>query len=137
MKHVRARTQVKNQLHCLAISQGVCRKRKLRSAKGRAELESLALLPWAARRRKELLEGLHHLDEQVRELDRAVEEAGRKREEVSLLRTHPGVGIAVSLAFVLTVGTHRALPKRSQAGELVGAESARALQWWPPKAGLY
>ena len=104
MKQVRARTQVKNQLHALAISQGVCRGRKLWSAKGRKELESLALLPWAARRRNELLAGLDRLDEQVRELDRAVEEAGRAREEVALLRTHPGVGMVVSLAFVLTVG---------------------------------
>src|SRR5579862_7430686 len=40
MKLVRARTQVKNQWHALAISQGVCRKRKLWSAKGRKELES-------------------------------------------------------------------------------------------------
>jgi len=104
MKQVRARTQVKNQLHALAISQGVCRKGKLWSAKGRKELESLALLPWAGRRRKELLESLDRLDEQVRELDRAVEEAGREREEVALLRTHPGVGMVVGLAFVLTVG---------------------------------
>ena len=104
MKQVRARTQVKNQLHALAISQGVCRKGKLWSVKGRKELESLALLPWAARRRKELLESLDRLDEQVRELDRAVEEAGRERAEVALLRTHPGVGMVVSLAFVLTVG---------------------------------
>jgi len=104
MKQVRARTQVKNQLHYLAISQGLCRKRKLWSAQGRAELESLALLPWAARRRKELLEGLDRLDEQIRELDRAVEEAGRGRGEVALLRSHPGVGMVVGLAFVLTVG---------------------------------
>jgi transposase len=72
--------------------------------KGRKELESLALLPWAARRRKELLETLDRLDEQVRELDRAVEEAGRERQEVALLRTHPGVGMVVGLAFALTVG---------------------------------
>ena len=104
MKQVRARTQVKNQLHYLAISQGLCRKRKLWSAKGRAELESLALLPWAGRRRKELLEWLDRLDEQVRELDRAVEEAGRQRANVALLRTHPGVGMVVALAFDLTVG---------------------------------
>jgi transposase len=62
------------------------------------------MLPWAERRRNELLAGLDRLDEQVRELDRAVEEAGRTRAEVALLRTHPGVGIVVSLAFVLTVG---------------------------------
>jgi transposase len=104
MKQVRARTQVKNQLHYLAISQGLCRQHKLWSAKGRKELESLALLPWAARRRKELLESLDRLDEQVRELDRAVEEAGRDRSEVALLRTHPGVGLVVALAFVLSVG---------------------------------
>ena len=109
-KQVRARTQVKNQLHALAISQGVCRKGKLWSVKGRKELESLALWPWAARRRKELLEGLDRLDEQVRELDRAVEEAGRAREEVALLRTHPGVGMVVGLAFVLTVGPIERFP---------------------------
>ena len=57
-KLVRARTTVKNQLHALAISQGVCRKRKLWSRRGRGELDRLALLPWAARRRKELLEWL-------------------------------------------------------------------------------
>ena len=104
MKLVRMRTQVKNQLWALAISQGVCRKGKLWTVKGRAELEKLALLPWAARRRKELLESLDRLDEQVRELDRAVEEAGRERPEVELLRTHPGVGMVVGLAFALTLG---------------------------------
>jgi len=104
LKLVRARTAVKNQLQALAISQGVCRKRKLWSAKGRAELERLELLPWAARRRRELLEWLDRWDEQVRELDRAVEEAGRARPDVLLLRTHPGVGLVVALAFVLTVG---------------------------------
>ena len=104
MKQVRARTQVKNQLHYLAISQGVCRGRKLWSVKGRKELESLALLPWAARRRKELLESLDRLDEQVRELDRAVEEAGRERWQVALLRTHPGVGMVTALGFTLTLG---------------------------------
>jgi transposase len=104
MKLVRARTAVKNQLHALAMSQGVCRKGKLWSARGRAELEKLTLLPWAARRRKELLEQLDYLDGVVRELDRAVEEAGRAYPEVALLRTHPGVGMVVGLAFVLTVG---------------------------------
>jgi transposase len=110
MKQVRARTQVKNQLHYLAISQGLCRKRKLWSVRGRKELESLVLLPWAARRRKELLETLDRLDEQVRELDRAVEEAGRERPEVALLRTHPGVGMVTALGFTLTVGPVERFP---------------------------
>src|SRR3974390_3131188 len=103
-KQGRARTQVKNQLHALAISQGVCRKGKLWSAKGRKELESLALLAWAARRRQELLAWLDRGDEQIRERDRAVEEAGRERADVARLRTHPGVGMVTALAFVLTMG---------------------------------
>jgi len=94
MKLVRMRTQVKNQLWALGTSQGICRQGKLWTVKGRAELEKLALLPWAARRRKELLEAL----------DRAVEAAGRARPEVELLRTHPGVGMVVGLAFALTLG---------------------------------
>jgi transposase len=104
MKMVRTRTAVRNQLHFLAMSQGVCRKRKLWSARGRAELEDLSLLPWASRRRRELLGWLDQLDRSVEELDRAVEEAGRGRAEVALLRTHPGVGPVTGLAFVLTVG---------------------------------
>ena len=104
MKLVRMRTQVKNQLWAMATSQGICRKGKLWTVKGRAELEKLALLPWGARRRQELLEALDRLDEQVRELDRAVEAAGRLRPEVELLRTHPGVGMVVGLAFALTLG---------------------------------
>ena len=110
LKLVRARTTVKNQLHALVISQGLCRKRKLWSQRGRAELESLALLPWATRRRKELLPWLDHWDGAVKELDRAVEEAARQRPEVALLRTHPGVGPVVGLAMVLTLGPVERFP---------------------------
>src|SRR5229473_1436530 len=49
-KLVRMRTSLKNQLHYLAMSQGVCRKRKLWSERGRQELEALGLGPWASRR---------------------------------------------------------------------------------------
>jgi len=104
MKMVRTRTAVKNQLHYLAMSQGVCRKRQLWSRRGRAELEALRLLPWASRRRQELLEWLDQLDRSVEELDRAVEEAGRGRPEVERLRRHPGVGPVTALAFALTLG---------------------------------
>jgi transposase len=44
------RVSVKNQLHGLAMSQGVCRKKKLFTAQGREELEKLSLGPWARRR---------------------------------------------------------------------------------------
>jgi transposase len=104
LKLVRARTAVKNQLHALAISQGVCRKRKLWTAKGRAELEGLTLLPWASQRRKELLRMLDQLDTVIEPLDQAVEKEAQAREDAVRLMTHPGVGPVVSLAFVLTLG---------------------------------
>jgi len=86
------------------MSQGLCRKRKLWSVKGRAELQGLALLPWASRRRKELLAWLDQLDGAIGPLDRAVEQEAQTRPEAVLLMTHPGVGPVVSLTFVLTVG---------------------------------
>ncbi len=103
-KLVRMRTSVKNQLHYLAMSQGVCRKRKLWSERGRAELEALRLGHWASRRRQELLELLDRLEPRIEELDQAVEaEAGRRPEAVRVMM-HKGVGPVTALAFVLTLG---------------------------------
>jgi len=110
MKLVRVRTLVKNQLHALAMSQGVCRRRQLWSVRGRAELRSLALLPWASRRRNELLTLLDQLEAAIAPLDRAVEQEAKERAEAALLMTHPGVGPVVSLAFVLTVGRVERFP---------------------------
>ena len=110
LKLVRARTTVKNQLHALAMSQGVCRKGKLWTAKGRTELESLRLLPWASERRQELLKMLDQLDAALEPLDQAVEKEAKARAEAVRLMTHPGVGPVISLAFVLTLGPVRRFP---------------------------
>lgn len=101
---VRMRTSVKNQLHFLAMSQGVCRRRKLWSTAGREELEGLELDAWASRRRRELLELLDQLEPKIVELDEAVETEARRRPAVVRLMTQKGVGPVVGLAFVLTVG---------------------------------
>src|SRR5579864_1955667 len=86
-KLVRIRTQVKNQLQALALNQGVQRKGKLWSAAGRVQLESLPLLPWASRRRSELLRLLDELSASIRELDRAVVEQAYARVEARRLMT--------------------------------------------------
>ena len=91
-KLVRVRTQVKNQLQALALNQGVQRKRKLWSEAGRKQLESLPLLPWASRRRAELLQLLDQLEASIGELDRAVAEQAHARAAAQRLMTHPGVG---------------------------------------------
>jgi transposase len=103
-KLVQMRTSVKNQLHYLAMSQGVCRKQKLWSGRGRQELRALALDPWASRRRQELLELLDRLEPGIAELDRAVEAEAAGRADAVRLMQQKGVGPVTALAFVLTLG---------------------------------
>jgi transposase len=94
-----------NQLHALAMSQGLCRKNKLWMTEGRMMLENLALDPWASRRRRELLQLLDQLDPWIEELDRAVIKEAESRPEAAHLMTQPGVGPVTALAFVLTIGS--------------------------------
>jgi transposase len=103
-KLVRYRTSVMNQLHGLAMSQGLCRKRKLWSKGGRKELEALQLDPWASRRRQELLRLLDQLNPWIEDLDQAVQKEAACRPEVIRLMEQPGVGPVTALAFVLTIG---------------------------------
>lgn len=103
-KQVQARTRVKNQLQALALSQGVQRKWKLWTQAGRAELEQLPLLPYAAQRRRQLLQALEQLNREIGELDRRVAEEVGRRPAALRLMTHPGVGAVTALAVVLTVG---------------------------------
>jgi transposase len=90
-KLVRMRTQVKNQLQAmaLALNQGVQRKWKLWSKTGRKQLELLPLLPWASRRRAELLQLLDQPEASIAELDRAVAQQAQARPAARRLMTHP------------------------------------------------
>jgi transposase len=103
-KLVWMRGAVKNQMHALAMGEGVCRKKKLFTAKGRKELEGLALGPWASYRRQELLRMFDELQTSVARLDQAVEQAAKSQALAGRLMTHPGVGPVTSLAFVLIIG---------------------------------
>ena len=53
---VQMRTRIMNQLHVVALNEGVRRKKALWRPAGRSELESLVLAPWALRRRRDLLD---------------------------------------------------------------------------------
>ena len=103
-KLVRFRTSVRNQLHALAMGEGVCRKQKLWTQRGRQELESLALGEWASRRRGELLELLDRFDRSVAELDQAVAQQAQSRPTAVRLMQQPGVGPITGLALALAVG---------------------------------
>jgi len=119
-KLVRMRSQVKNQLQALALNQGVQRKWKLWSAAGRQQLENLPLLPWAGRRRTELLVLHDQLEVSIGELDRAVAEQANTRPAVRRLMTHPGVGPITALAFVLTMGPAERFRRGKQVASYFG-----------------
>src|SRR5947207_3526498 len=119
-KQVQARTRTKNQLQAMALSCGVQKKYKLWTKAGRAELEELPLLPYAAERRKRLLETLDGLEAAIGELDRRVAEEARQRPEAVLLMTHPGVGSVTALAMVLTLGPAERFASGKQVGSYFG-----------------
>jgi transposase len=126
---VQMRTRIMNQLQALAMNEGYRWKKKLFSEQGRAQLEKLALAPWASRRRQELLELLDRMNPTIEELTAAVEQEARKRPEVLRLMTHPGVGPLTAHAFVLIIGTWERFPCGKQVGNYVGmipSEDSRA-----------
>jgi transposase len=53
---VQARTRIMNQLQAVALNEGLHSKKRLWREKGREELESFRLAPWASRRRHDLLD---------------------------------------------------------------------------------
>ena len=103
-KLVWMRGAMKNQLHALAMGEGVCRKKALFTVKGRKELAGLALGPWASYRRQELLRMYDEMLAATAKLDLEVERAAKSLPLAVRLMTHPGVGPVTSLAFVLIIG---------------------------------
>jgi len=114
---VQMRTRVMNQLHAIAMNEGVRRKRGLWTQQGRAQLEALSLPGWTSRRRQELLELLDRFNPTIEELTEAIEHEAQRRPEVERLQTHPGVGPITALAYVLVLGT----PERFACGKQVGS----------------
>src|ERR1700726_2968774 len=101
---VQARTRVMNQLQAVALNEGLHCKKKLWRERGRQQLESFRLAPWASRRRRDLLELLDRLNPTIAELSQAIEQEVEKCPEAQRLRTHPGAGALTALAFVLIIG---------------------------------
>jgi transposase len=83
-------------------------------------LEKLELLPYAAQRRKQLLQSLDGLEVEIEQLNRRVEEEVAQRPAAGKLQTHPGVGPVTALAMVLTLGPAERFPSGKQVGSYFG-----------------
>jgi len=117
---VQARTRIMNQLQAVALNEGLRCKKRLWRDKGREQLESFRLAPWASRRRRDLLELLDRLSPMIAELTQAVEQEAEKCPEAQRLRTHPGVGSLTALAFVLIIGRAERFPCGKQIASYLG-----------------
>jgi len=95
---------MKNELQHLALNQGMQQKRKLWTAQGQVELESLSLERWGAQRRHDLLQLLAMFEAQMESLNSAVKKVAEAYPDARLLMTQPGVGLVAALAFILTIG---------------------------------
>jgi transposase len=114
---VQMRTRVMNQLHVVALNEGVRRKKALWRPAGRQELESFVLAPWASRRRQDLLDLLDQLTPKIQQLTQALEAEVQKRPVTRRLMTHPGVGPLTALAYELVIGT----PERFHCGKQIAS----------------
>ena len=76
---VQMRTRVINQLHVVALNEGLRRKKALWRPAGRAELAGLSLAPWASRRREDLLDLLDRLTPKIQELTGKLEQIVERR----------------------------------------------------------
>ena len=114
-KLVVIRVRVKNGLHHLMLNRGIQLKRKLWSQAGQRVLRELPLEGWAAQRRKDLLQLMASLDEQIKTLDEA-----KKHPQAALLMTQPGVGPNTALAFVLTLGDVSRFQRGKQVASYLG-----------------
>jgi transposase len=101
---VQARTRIMNQLQAVALNEGFRCKKRLWRDRGRQQLESFRLAPWASRRRRDLLELLDRLNPTIPELSQAIEREVEHHPVARRLMTHPGVGPLTALGFVLIIG---------------------------------
>src|SRR3981081_1000034 len=136
---VQARTRIMNQLQAVALNEGLRCKKRLWRERGRQQLESFQLAPWANRRRRDLLELMDRLNPTITELTQAIEQEVEKYPEAQRLRTHPGVWGVVCER--VGVGAHsgksRAFWLRQGGGELSGAGAAGRVQREPATPGAY
>src|SRR5512144_2268173 len=117
---VQMRTRVINQLHVVALNEGLRRKKALWRPAGRQQLESLVLAPWASRRRQDLLDLLDQLTPKIQELTGKLEQIVQRRPVTRQLSTHPGVGPLTALAYELVIGTPDRFPCAKQIASYVG-----------------
>lgn len=102
-KLVKVRTIAKNSVHAIGINAGLPLKRRLLTDKGVAQLQALRLSPVLAQQRDEWLELITLMNERIATVENALQERTQDDAEITLLRSHPGIGLLTALALRYTL----------------------------------
>ena len=102
-KLVKMRTMAKNSLQAIALGAGLSLRWRLHSVRGRARLKQLNLTPAAACQADQLIALIDYLTAEAARIEKWLAEQAKTDERVTLLRTHPGIGLLTSLALVHTL----------------------------------
>ena len=102
-KLVKLRTIVKNSLQALSMQAGLSLQARLFTRQGTQELEALALSPVMGQQRQQWLELLQELNQRITETERWLKQQALADARISLLRTHPGLGLLSALGIVHTL----------------------------------
>ncbi len=102
-KLVKLRTIVKNSLQALSIQAGLSLQARLFTRQGTQQLEALTLSPVMRHQRQQWLELLQELNQRITDAEGWLKQQALPDPRVSLLRTHPGVGLLSSLGIVHTL----------------------------------
>lgn len=102
-KLVKVRTIVKNSLQSLSIQAGLSLQARLFTRQGTQQLEALTMSPVMGQQRQQWLELLQELNQRITETERWLKQQALSDPRISLLRTHPGLGLLSSLGIVHTL----------------------------------
>jgi transposase len=97
------RTIAKNSLHAIGINAGLPLKQRLLTEKGIAQLQALSLSPVLRQQRDEWLQLIGLMNRRIATIEEALQQRAQDDAAVTLLRTHPGIGLLTALALRYTL----------------------------------
>src|SRR5215213_9587977 len=93
----------KNSLQSLSLQAGLSLQARLFTRQGEQQLLAAVMSPVMSEQRKQWLELLQQLNQRIRETEEWLKQQALKDPRISLLRTHPGLGLLSALGIVHTL----------------------------------
>jgi len=121
-KLVKMRTMAKNSLQAISLGAGLSLRSRLHSERGRARLKQLNLTPATACQADKLIALIDYLTTEADRVEKWLAEQAKTDERVTLLQTHPGIGLLTSLALVHTLEPVERFPNPRKVTAFIGMD---------------